>query len=198
MSKGTLLRVGLAVAIVLLGSASPAWCTSAGPSIVVSPDRTPPAGTYDYALAVPEANGFTFNVGDEVFFSGMSGVTSATAANTELGFAFGQDASFTSTTATFVVAFPVSACPPGNTNPLCLSDTFPNDQGAPYDDFIIDPPAGTVLGTINWAIIQNGVTTYSGTVQGPVASTLEPSSLLLLGTGLLALVGAAKLKLLVS
>jgi PEP-CTERM motif len=200
MAKIKTLRLGLAALLVLLGSVSPAWCTSVvGASIVVDPDPgTPPPGEYWYSLAVPEPNGITFNPGDEIYFYGMSGVTGAfantgqVAADAELGGAFANDVSFTASTATFGFAFPSSCttCP--------TSDTFPNDQGAPYGTLVIDPPAGSTLGTIDWAIIQDGVTTFSGTVEGPVVATPEPSSLLLLCTGLLGLVGAKKFKLLVS
>ena len=175
-------RFALTAVLVLLGSASTAWCNSA--AIVVDPDGPSPAGQFWYSLAV--TGGITFNLGDEIVFSGMSGVTNAFAntgqvnADAELGFAFANDVSFTDTTATFGFAFP-PGCNCG------VSDTFPDDQGAPYGTLVIDPPGDTTLGTIDWAIIQNGVTTFSGTVKGPVGLTPEPSTigLTLLGLGLL-------------
>lgn len=189
MPKIKSLRFALAAVVVLLGCASTAWCNSA--SIVVDPDGPSPAGQFWYSLAV--TGGITFNPGDEIFLSGMSGVTNAFAntcsslppfsclvnADGELGFAFANDVSFTNTTATFGFAYP-PGCNCG------VSDTFPDDQGAPYGTLVIDPPGDTTLGTIDWAIIQGGVTTYSGTVKGPVA-TPEPGALglTLLGLGLL-------------
>jgi hypothetical protein len=184
MPKIRILGFGLAAVLVLLGSASSAWCNSA--SIVVDPDPgIPPPGEFWYSLAV--TGGITFNPGDYIYFSGMSGVTNAfanantTIADTELLAAFGNFVTFTSTTATFAFGFSPSctSCP--------TSDTFPDDGGAPYGTLVIDPPAGTTLGTIDWAIIQDGVTTYSGTVEGPVASTPEPGTigLMVLGLGLL-------------
>jgi hypothetical protein len=183
MQKIKTLKFGLSVVLIFLGSAFPAWCTSA---IVVDPDPgTPPPGEYWYSLAV--TGSITFNPGDEIRFSGLSGVTGAFAntgevvADEELGAAFANDVSFTDTTAIFGFAFPASCttCP--------TSDTFPDDQGAPYGTLVIDPPAGTTLGLVDWAIIQDGVTTYSGTVEGPVAPTPDAGAagLTLLGLGLL-------------
>jgi len=189
MSKIKTLRFGLAAVLVLLGSASPAWCNSA--SIVVDPDSPSPPGQFWYSLEV--VGGITFNTGDYIFFSGLSGVTNAFAntclngppevcqvdADAELANAFFNNASSTSTTATFGFApSPYCAC--------STSYTFPDDQGSPYGTFVIDPPADTI-GLVNWAIVQDGVTTYSGTVEGPVASTPEPGTigLTLLGFGLL-------------
>lgn len=175
MSKTKCLRFALTAALVLLGSASTAWCNSA--AIVVDPDGLPPAGQFWYSLHV--AGGVTFNPGDEIFFSGMSGVTGAFA-NSELSGAFASDVSFTDTTATFGFAFP-PGCNCG------VSDTLIDDQGAPYSALVIDPPADTTVGMIDWAIIQGGVTTYSGTVEGPVAVAPEPGAigLTFLGLGLL-------------
>lgn len=177
--------LGPLVMLLLLGSAPVSWANSA--SIVVNPDSPSPPGQFWYSLHV--VGGITFNSGDEIYFSGMSRVTNAFAntclsvppfscqvdADGELGATFANDVSFTSTTATFGFA-----CNCGT------SATFSDDQGAPYGTLVIDPP-GDAIGMIDWAIIQDGVTTYSGTVEGPVASTPEPGtiSLTLLGLGLL-------------
>jgi hypothetical protein len=78
MAMRTLTGIGFVALLVILVSAPAASCAS----IVVDPDPgTPPPGEFWYSLAVPEPGGFTFNPGDEIVFSGMSGVTNAFANN---------------------------------------------------------------------------------------------------------------------
>ena len=201
MARINHLSAGLAAVLVLIAAPSPAWCTSiSGASMVVTPDEgVPPPGEYFYSLSVSGPS-VTFNIGDEIVFSGMSGVTGAfPQPSSELAFAWGNDVSFTSSTATFAYVYPpfcTHASCPGCTPAFC-PDLYNDDGGEPYDALVIDPPAGVTTGTIDWAIIQNGITTFSGTVPGPVGSatpTPEPSSLLMLGSGLLALFGIAKRK----
>jgi hypothetical protein len=180
-------RIGTFVLLLILAAASTAQCSS----IVVDPDQTPLPGEFLYSLAVPEPGGITFNPGDKIVFSGMSGVTDAFTPPDELAAAFGNFVSFTSTTATFAFGFLPSCTGCGT------SDHFPNDDNAPFDALAIDPPAGTTVGLIEWEIIQGGVVTFSGTVLGPVSATVpapEPSSLLLLGLALLSLQMTKKLK----
>jgi hypothetical protein len=176
MTTGTFLKVALGCVMVLLGFASPAWCNSA--AIVLDPN-SPGSGVYWYDLAV--TGSATFVLGNQIVFAGMSGVTSASA-NSEVSFAFGNFVTFTNSTATFVMGFPPSctSCP--------ASDTFPDDQGAPYSFFEIDPPSGTAQGLIDWSI-QTSTETFTGTVEGPVASTPEPSTLILLGLGMISMLG---------
>jgi hypothetical protein len=131
---------------------------------------------YWYDLAVPGAS-LTFNQGDLITFSGMSGVTSA-AAIEEVSNAFAANVSFTATTAVFKAG---------------LNDTYPNDQGAPYSYFEIDPPASQA-GTINWSI-QTATGTFSGTVQGPVAlgtSAPEPAAATFVGFGMITLLATLR------
>src|ERR1700730_6365175 len=174
MTKGTFLTVALGSVMVLLGFASPAWCTSA--SIVLDPN-SPGNGVFWYDLAV--TGSATFVPGNVISFTGMSGVTSASA-NSEVNFAFGNFVTFTNSTATFVMGFPPSctSCP--------ITDTFPDDQGAPYSFFEIDPPTGTAKGLIDWSI-QTSTETFTGTVEGPVASTPEPRTLGLLWLGMISM-----------
>jgi hypothetical protein len=133
---------------------------------------------YYYDLAVPDSSGATFNNGDLITFSGMSGVTSAYAFE-EVSTAFAAGVSFTSSEVVFV----------SNVAPYHTSNTYPYDQGAPYFAFVIDPPASSYVGMINWSI-QDADGTFSGTVPGPVApatTTPEPSLLTVFGLGIVSL-----------
>jgi len=179
MLKGMSGTAALAAVIAFLGFASSARCNSA--SIVVDPN-SPGGGVFWYDLAV--SGSATFIPGNVIAFSRMSGVTSASG-NEEVSTAFGTNVTFTGSTATFVMGFPPSLCPPPPL-PVCQSDTFPDDQGAPYSYFEIDPPSGAAVGLIDWSI-QTSTDTFTGTVEGPVASTPEPTTLMLLALGMASL-----------
>lgn len=168
----------LKISWIVVCSALLAATAAASPSIAVTP-YSPGNGVFYYDLAVPDATGATFNNGDVIIFSGMSGVTSAAAVE-EVWSDFGR-ANAPSVTPTQVIFT-------ADVAPFFPSDTFPFDQGAPYSYFEIDSPFSAV-GTINWSI-QTAAGTFSGTVLGPVAPIPEPSTLLLVGTGL---VGAVRL-----
>jgi hypothetical protein len=162
-----LVKVSVLCASVCL-AARLAYGVTLSPSIVLNPG-SPGNGVYWYDLAVPGAS-LTFNPGNLVTFTGMSGVTSAAAVE-EVSFEFGANVSFTNTQAVFQAL---------------AADTFPNDQGAPYSYFEIDPPS-SIAGTINWSI-QTSTATFSGTVQGPIAAVTsipEPTMPRLLGLGMI-------------
>lgn len=167
----------LKISWIVVCAALLAATAAASPSIVLDPN-SPGNGVFWYDLAVPDLTGATFNNGNVITFSSMSGVTSAAAVE-EVSFDFGANVSVTPTQ----VIFTADATP-------FSSDTFPFDQGAPYSYFEIDPPSSTT-GMINWSI-QTAAGTFSGTVLGPVAPIPEPSTLLLVGTGLVGSVRLAR------
>ena len=153
----------------------------ASPLIVLDPN-SPGNGVFWYDLAVPDAAGATFNNGDTITFSGLSGVTSASAVE-EVSTDFGANVSVTPTQVIFTA----------DVAPFFPSDTFPFDQGAPYSYFEIDPPASTE-GTIDWSI-QTANGTFSGTVLGPVAPTPVPEPNALMGLGVMVVLALNRFRL---
>jgi hypothetical protein len=140
------------------------------------------AGVFGYGVILsPGSPGVSVVNGDTILFTGLFGVTGASAAP-----GIGFTATFTSTTATF------TETGGGATTPS-------NPSGSPVeiaDLFLIDS-ADTTVGTISYtAITAQG--TLSGTAQGPVTPTApsvpEPSTMVLAGSGLLGLAGAVRRK----
>lgn len=107
---------------------------------------------YNYGITTPSA---TFDQGETISFTGLSGVTGASTGVDLLGGGWTVE-SFSSNVVTFVQSV--------------------------FGDFIIDSTAPP--GTVDWSGTASG-TLNSGTVSGPVSSAVpEPSSLLLLAAGL--------------
>lgn len=128
--------------------------------------------TYRYTYAA--FGGQTFTTGSQFILSGLAGVTSAIADPTSSYGYYARffDATNTNTSATFTV----------NQNFM-----FP-DSGGYFDLFVISSTSSTV-GTALYSVPTTPTAT-TGSLQGPVSAatavTPEPSSLVLMGTGLLA------------
>jgi hypothetical protein len=137
--------------------------------------------TYTYGLDVNANSSETFAPGQTITLTGLSGVTGASGGS-PYGSFFSASSTATSVTLT------------------SLGVTFGNAQSSANDfsDLFTVTSSSGAAGTVNFGI--NGNPTASGTVEGPVAlvaATPEPSGFVLLGTGLLAVAGAAKRRLLV-
>jgi PEP-CTERM motif len=140
------------------------------------------SGVYGYGIELsPGSPGIMAVTGDSLTITGLFGVTGATAAP-GLGFT----ATFTPTSATFTETGAGASTPanPGST-PAILPDFFFVDS------------ADTTIGSVSYVAVTSNQGVLTGTAQGPVTpapAIPEPSSLILAGSGLLGLAGAARRK----
>jgi hypothetical protein len=136
-------------------------------------------GVYGYGLELDPMSPAIMAVnGDTLAFTGLSGVTGASAAS-----GIGFSATFTPTTVTFTETGG-GASTPSNTGstPLILTDFF-----------FID--STDMVGNVSYVAVTSSVGTLTGTALGPVApppTVPEPSTLILAGSGLLGLAGVAR------
>lgn len=167
-------KAGLGAALLLLVSASSAWCTAAPSASLVLTSHS--GGVYDYSLVIGTTS-ISFFPGDGFTLSNMSGVTGASVLSGSylyLGFASGYlGASSTATTAVFT---------DGN------DDAYFTGPPYTFGTLVVDSSVLT-LGTIDYSIqTQQGL--FTGTTLGPVSpvgATPESSSLALLLVGISAL-----------
>lgn len=135
--------------------------------------------TYNYGLSVDANSSLQFLSGQTISLTGLAGVTSV---STGYGFI-----------GTFTPAS-VTLTEPGSTS----STTFINSGPTPFTftGLLSLTSSSTILGGVGFSINSNNLGTISGVTQGPVASAIpEPSTFLLLGTGLLSAAGAVRRRL---
>lgn len=140
------------------------------------------SGVYGYGIELnPGSPGLVAATGDSLVLTGLFGVTGASEAPN-----IGLTSTFTSTSATFTETGSGANTPanPGST-PVILPDFFFVDS------------ADTTVGSISYVATTSNQGVLSGTAQGPVApasAVPEPSSMIMAGSGLLGLAGAARRK----
>ena len=140
------------------------------------------SGVYGYGIQLsPGSPGLVAATGDSLTITGLFGVTGASAAP-----GIGFTATFTPTSATFTETGSGIGTPsnPGST-PAILPDFF----------FLVS--ADTTIGDVSYVAVTSNQGVLTGTAQGPVTpapAIPEPSSLILAGSGLLGLAGAARRK----
>ena len=149
-------------------------CPFAHASSLVFNAASSSAGVYYYDLIVDPGTSFS---DPSIMLTGLSGVTGAGIANNFLSLSFAT--SVLDSTSVSVDFFGSNA------------ETFSGD----YTDALLIDSTSAFSGQVAYTI-DSAPTAGSGTVLGPVAGpvsvTPEPSSIALLGTGLLGLAGAAK------
>jgi hypothetical protein len=159
-----------AATLVALISAPALFGQQAAPSIILESSNN---GVYDYSLDAPSGSQFDIQNNETMALSGLSGVTDATLSGAfdSLCGQSGLSTSFTSTTVTIT----------NDSGNQC----FYGPAGGPttaYANLEVDSSV-TTLGTVNYSI-EHPDGAFSGTVQGPVSSSPEPTSVVLLLTGI--------------
>jgi hypothetical protein len=136
-------------------------------------------GVYGYGIELdPGSPGLIAATGNALTLTGLFGVTGASAAP-NLGFT----ATFTSTSATFT-----------ETGSGIGTPSNPGSTPAILPDFFFVDSADTTVGSVSYVATTANMGTLSGTALGPVTpptAVPEPSSLILVGSGLLGFAGLA-------
>ena len=143
------------------------------------------SGVYGYGIeADPGSPGLVAATGDSLTFTGLFGVTGASAAP-----GIGFTATFTPTSVVFT-----------ETGSGANSPSNPGSTPAIFPDFFFIDSADTTVGNVSYVATTANMGVLSGTALGPVTPVTpppavpEPSSLILAGSGLLGFAGAARRK----
>jgi PEP-CTERM motif len=128
-------------------------------------------GVYDYGLTLNAGEAVSFDQGQTITLSGLSGVTGASVSNFPIGFSVG---SFTPTSVVFA-AIADEGLGNANSTPITVGT------------LVVDSSVLTT-GTVDFSMATANEGTVAGTAQGPVSAAVpEPASLTLFGTALLGL-----------
>src|ERR1700742_2900934 len=172
-------RFGLAAVFVVSAFVISARASRADSIVLTSSG----SGVYGYGIQLDAGSpGIAVVNGDILTITGLFGVTGASVLP-NIGFT----ATFTPTSATFTETGNGAATP-----------NNPNPGPAVLPDFFFVDSSDTTLGNVSYVATTSNQGVLAGTAQGPVApppSVPEPWSLILAGSGLWGLAGAARRKL---